>query len=76
MQVWVVESLSKLEAREAVRPCLVLLSQTESPEVQQSIIKAPGYLGDASVVPSQIPFFDSPDRHVRSRAHEVYEQLM
>jgi HEAT repeat protein len=76
VQVWVIESLSKLGASEAVGPCLALLQRTESTTLQQTIIKALGRLGNASVAEALMPFFYSPDRHVRSRAREVYEQLI
>lgn len=75
VQVAIIQALGDLKDLRAVDPLLGLLAQTPSTEVQHCIIKVLGYLGDsraASVLPA---FFESPDRHVRSRAREVYQQL-
>jgi HEAT repeat protein len=76
VQTWVVESLSKLEARAAAKPLLALLQRTDSTALQAVIISALGRMGDASAAAALTPFLNSTDRHVRSRAHEVYEQFL
>lgn len=75
VRTWVVESLGNLHAREAVQPLCVLLGDTDAPELQQSIIKALGRIGDTNAADCLVPFLNSPNHHVRSRARDIHRQL-
>ena len=75
VQTWVVESLGKLRARSAVKPLCAIISATDSTELQQSIIKALGRIGDPEAAGCLLPFMNSPNHHVRTRACEIYPQL-
>lgn len=75
VQTWVVESLGNLRANTAVQPLCDLLSTTDSTELQQSLIRALGRMGDPEAAMCLLPFLNSPNHHVRSRAHEIHRQL-
>jgi hypothetical protein len=45
-------------------------------ELQRSVIKALGRIGNSNVVTCLIPFFNSSDHHVSKKAREVYQQLI
>jgi HEAT repeat protein len=75
-QMWIIESLGELADSRALMPLVELLAQTSSETIQQSIIRALGRIGDAKSAPYLLPFLNAENRHVRSRAREVYEQLV
>jgi HEAT repeat protein len=75
MQIWIVEALGDLGDETAVTPLLTLLVKTDSTVIQYGVIKALGRIGDPRATPALPHFFNSQDRHVRSRSREVYEQL-
>ncbi len=76
VRIWAVEALGNLHALRAVKPLIDLLAEADSYELQHSIIKAFGKIGDPRAADSILPFFDSPDHHVGKRAREVYNQLI
>ena len=75
VQIWVVEFLGNLRAREAVELLYTLITKTDSAELQRTIIKAFGRIGDADAAAYLVPFFKSPDHHVSKKAYEIYQQL-
>ncbi len=75
VRIWAVEAMGNLRSVRAVNPLIDLLAEADSYELQHSIIKAFGKIGDARAADSIVPFFESPDHHVCKRAHEVYKQL-
>jgi HEAT repeat protein len=75
VQATIIEALGKLQDKRALEPLLILLRETSSGYVQQCIIKVLGQFGEPRIAAALIPFVNSTDHHVRSRARETYEQL-
>lgn len=76
LQIRIAEALGALRDTRAVRPLLSLLEKTESAAFQHCIIRALGRIGDPAAAKVLPRFFCSSDHHVRSRASEVYQQLI
>lgn len=76
VQMWIVEALGELGDSEVVQPLLDLLHKTDSTSIQLSVIKALGQIGDVRAAKAFIPFLQSDNPHVRSRAERVYRQLI
>jgi HEAT repeat protein len=75
VEIAIVDALGELRDRRSVEPLLLLLHQTKSTAVQHSVIRAFGMIGDPTVAVSLLPYFNSPDQHVCSKAREIYFDL-
>ncbi|MEO8392429.1 MAG: HEAT repeat domain-containing protein [Chloroflexota bacterium] len=75
VQMWTIEALGNLHTQQAIQPLCRLITQTDVPEIQHTIIRAFGRIGDPTVTVYLVPFLNSANHHVRSRAQDVYRQL-
>ena len=75
VQLWAVEGLGRLGEQSIIPTLIILLKQSTSTMLQQSIINTLGRLQAYSAIPVIAQYLNAEDRHVRVRANEVYTEL-
>jgi HEAT repeat protein len=75
VQLWAAQALRDLGDPQAVSTLLERLPQVVSASMRYTIIEALGVLGDASIIPSILPYRDDPDHHVRDRVQAALKKL-
>lgn len=75
VQIWIVESLGKLQDRRAVGPLVEALRKADSPALQYSIIRVLGILGDPASIDHIAPFAGEQQGIVQGVARSVLKDL-